>query len=44
MDQMQDTFPGLFWGYTIIWLLVVLYVLSLGRRMRRLERDTTRDK
>lgn len=34
-----DTFSGLFWGYTIIWLLIVAYVVMLGRRMSKLEKS-----
>lgn len=35
---MQDTYPSLFWGYTIIWVLVVLYSLWLGTRLCRIEK------
>jgi CcmD family protein len=34
---MIDTYPALFWGYAVMWLLIVLYTLSLGRRMAKVE-------
>lgn len=38
METVPDTFVDLFWGYSVIWLCVVLYLFSLIRRMQRLER------
>ncbi len=35
---MIDTFPGLFWGYTAIWAVIVLYLIRLAIRISRLER------
>jgi CcmD family protein len=32
-----DTFPALFQGYTVVWVLLVVYVVSLGARLKRLE-------
>lgn len=32
-----DTFSGLFLGYAVIWAILCLYLLLLGRRVRRLE-------
>lgn len=35
---METTYPDLFWGYSIIWLLIGAYVLSLGIRLSRIEK------
>lgn len=35
----MDHFPYLFAAYGIVWAVIFLYVLSLDRRGRRLERD-----
>jgi len=32
-----DTFSGLFWGYLVIWSLLAVYIISLGRRIASLE-------
>lgn len=37
-----DTLPWLFWSYTAIWVIVVLYVLSLGLRLSKIEKDLER--
>lgn len=34
MDTLPDTYPSLFWGYAVIWGLIVLFCLSLGVRQR----------
>jgi CcmD family protein len=33
-----DTYPDLFWAYTAVWVIVVLYVALMGTRLARLER------
>lgn len=38
MNSVPDTFPSLFVGYTVIWVILVVYILSLGRRLSKLER------
>ncbi|MBX7142894.1 MAG: CcmD family protein [Oligoflexia bacterium] len=38
METVPDTFPSLFWGYAVIWCLLGAYIVSLGFRLRRLER------
>lgn len=38
METVPDTFPSLFAGYTVLWALVVIYVLTLARRVKRIER------
>jgi len=39
MEQVPDTFPSLFVGYTVIWVIVFFYVWSLSRRISRVERE-----
>ena len=38
MEQVPDTFPALFAGYTVIWAILAVYILALARRVGRLER------
>lgn len=38
MEQTPDTFPALFWGYTVIWALLVTYIVTLSRRLTNLEK------
>lgn len=33
-----DTFPSLFWSYTAVWVVLVVYVATLGIRLARIER------
>lgn len=33
-----DTYPDLFWAYTVVWSILALYIAVLGARLRRLER------
>jgi CcmD family protein len=35
---MADTFPSLFWSYTVVWTFLALYIFWLGVRLSRLER------
>jgi len=37
MQHTPDTFIQLFYGYTVIWLLIAGYVLLLARRIAKLE-------
>lgn len=39
METVPNTFPSLFWGYTILWAVLCVYIFSLGRRLRKLERE-----
>ncbi len=39
MEQVPDTFSSLFFGYAAFWIILGVYVLSLGRRVSRLEKD-----
>lgn len=34
---MVNTYSSLFIGYSIIWGILSLYILSLGKRLRKLE-------
>lgn len=38
METVPDTFPSLFWGYSVIWMLLGGYIVSLGFRLRKIER------
>lgn len=33
-----DTFPSLFWSYTVVWGVLSAYIISLGVRISRVER------
>lgn len=35
---MTDTYPSLFWAYTVIWGLLTVYIGFLGSKLWRLER------
>ena len=35
----MEHFPYLFAAYTVVWVVLFLYVLSLDRRARRAERE-----
>lgn len=35
--ETPDTYQALFWGYNVIWALLVIYIASLGRRLKKLE-------
>ena len=40
-----DTYPGLFFAYTFIWVVLVAYIHWLIHRVRKLERrDCTKQK
>lgn len=41
---MEQHFPYLFWGYNIIWILIGGYVLMLGFRVRKVQRQIDRMK
>lgn len=44
MEIVPNTFPALFWGYTAIVAIVVLYVVSLGFRISRIEKRANEHK
>ena len=33
-----DTFPSLFWSYTVVWTILAAYIIILGVRLSRLEK------
>lgn len=39
-----DTFPSLFWSYTVVWGVLVVYIVTLGVRVARLEKKLSREK
>ena len=39
-----DTFPSLFWSYTAVWSVLAVYIVTLGVRLSRLEKRSSRDK
>jgi hypothetical protein len=41
MEQVPNTFSGLFWGYSAIFVLFGIYVLRLGKLIKGLEIKVT---
>ncbi len=33
-----DTFPSLFWSYTAVWVILAVYIVTLGVRLSRVEK------
>ena len=38
-----DTFPSLFWSYTAIWAVLVVYVVFLAARLSKIEKELEKD-
>ncbi|MFM1848412.1 MAG: hypothetical protein RL417_1886 [Pseudomonadota bacterium] len=38
METVPNTFPALFQAYSIVWGLLVVYIVSIGVRLRRIEK------
>jgi CcmD family protein len=38
METIPDTFPSLFGGYTVLWLILGCYIFTLIRRVAKLEK------
>ena len=38
-----DTFPSLFWAYTVVWVALSVYIITLGVRLSRLEKRLPKD-
>jgi hypothetical protein len=38
-----DTYPDLFWGTSVVWGVLVLYLIILGRKVAKLEGLARRD-
>jgi|GEM_PF-1232921 len=34
-----DTYPDLFWAYTVVWVILAVYIGVIGARVARLERS-----
>jgi len=34
-----DTYPDLFWAYTVVWGILAIYICLIGARVARLERS-----
>ncbi len=34
-----DTYPDLFWAYTVVWGILAVYIAALGSRLKRIERS-----
>ena len=39
---MEEHFPFLFWAYNVIWFLICGYLVTLGVRQRRIEKQIDR--
>ena len=39
-----DTFPSLFWAYSAIWCVLIVYIAALGARVAKLERKLSSGK
>jgi len=39
--MVPDTYPDLFWSYTAVWCVLVVYIAVLGVRVARLERKVS---
>jgi CcmD family protein len=39
-----DTYPSLFWSYTVVWGVLVVYIAVLGARVARLEKKLSQKK
>jgi len=42
METVPNTFPALFQAYSIVWGLLVVYIVSIGVRLGRLEKRLER--
>lgn len=39
-----DTYPSLFWAYTALWVILSVYIVSLGWRIAQLEKRISKDR
>jgi CcmD family protein len=37
--MVPDTYPDLFWSYTVVWVVLGVYIAILGARVAKLERS-----
>jgi CcmD family protein len=40
--MVPDTYPDLFWSYTVVWVVLGVYLVLLGARVAKLERSLSR--
>lgn len=39
MESVPDTFPALFYGYSVIWGILVVYLCRMWAKLRKLEKQ-----
>lgn len=37
VEAVPNTFPALFMAYSLVWLLLSVYIYTMGRKLKRLE-------
>lgn len=37
-----DTFPSLFWSYTVVWVVLSAYIATIGTRVSNIERKLSK--
>lgn len=37
-----DTFPSLFWSYTVVWVVLSVYIALIGLRVSKVERTLSK--
>jgi len=37
-----DTFPSLFWSYTVVWVVLSVYIAMIGLRVSKVERKLSK--
>jgi CcmD family protein len=37
-----DTFPSLFWSYTVVWVVLSVYIATIGMRVSKIERKLSK--
>lgn len=39
-----DTFPSLFWSYTVVWVVLSAYIATIGMRVSKVERALSKSR
>ncbi len=39
-----DTFPSLFWSYTAVWVVLSVYIVTIGIRVAKVEKTLLQSK
>jgi CcmD family protein len=39
-----DTFPSLFWSYTVVWVVLSVYIATIGMRVSKIERALSKSR